>query len=184
MAIYASRPHTTRTQPARYAWPAWLVVVAWFPDLDYAVPVLRSVAHGGARITHSLAFALMLPALTCATLAIAGVRGRRWTHLALQVTGAGVSHLLLDFLVGVTPLALFWPITDTGVVSPIGLLPSAGTPNLRNPYFLRNLAIELGALVPLLAYMQLRRRTKHPALALGLLVCSIAFMGIAASLPR
>jgi hypothetical protein len=35
---------------AHIAWVAWLVVVAWFPDIDYAVPGLRPGAHVARRI--------------------------------------------------------------------------------------------------------------------------------------
>jgi membrane-bound metal-dependent hydrolase YbcI (DUF457 family) len=184
-AVAAAR---RRAQPSRgvwLGWTAWLVAVAWFPDLDYAVPALRSGAHDGARVTHSLTFALLLPAVTCLALAIAGIRARRLADLTLQAVGAGVSHVVLDFLVGVTPQALFWPISDVAVAAPVGVLPSAGTPSPANPHFLRNLAIELGVLVPLLACLApWRGRAAHPVLTAALLACSVTCMAVAASLPR
>jgi inner membrane protein len=62
---------------------------------------------------------------------------------------AGLSHLGLDILVGVSYLPLFWPISMKIYKLPFGLLPSAVAVNFTNPYFYRNLFIELGIFVPL-----------------------------------
>jgi membrane-bound metal-dependent hydrolase YbcI (DUF457 family) len=61
---------------------------------------------------------------------------------------AGLSHLVLDFLVGVTPLPLLWPLDSTAFVSPVGILPSAGRIQLSNYYLYRNVLIEVGVLAP------------------------------------
>ncbi|NEO85783.1 MAG: hypothetical protein F6J87_16255 [Spirulina sp. SIO3F2] len=57
--------------------------------------------------------------------------------------------MLLDLLVGVTALPLFWPFDAHRFKLPFGLLPSAGKISLSNPYFYSNLKIELGVLLPL-----------------------------------
>lgn len=62
---------------------------------------------------------------------------------------AGLSHLALDFLVGVTPLPLFWPLGPAAFSSPVGILPSAGRVQLSNYYLYRNVLIEVGVLAPL-----------------------------------
>ena len=62
---------------------------------------------------------------------------------------AGLSHLVLDFLVGVTPLPLLWPLDSAAFSSPVGILPSAGRIQLSNYYFYRNVLIEVGVLAPL-----------------------------------
>lgn len=61
---------------------------------------------------------------------------------------AGLSHLVLDFLVGVTPLPLLWPFDSAAFASPVGVLPSAGRIQLSNYYFYRNALIEVGVLAP------------------------------------
>jgi inner membrane protein len=67
---------------------------------------------------------------------------------AFRSRWAGVSHILLDYLVGVHPSPLFWPISTEVYTCPVGILPSAGALDVRNPYLYRNLGIELGILVP------------------------------------
>ena len=131
-------------------WAGWLVVLASAPDIDYLVPALNSRAHHGIRITHSVAFGLALPLCTAVTLRLAGVDGRRLKVLSACAALAGLSHLVLDFLVGVTPLPLLWPLSAATFASPAGILPSAGRIQLSNYYFYRNLLIEIGVLAPTL----------------------------------
>jgi inner membrane protein len=139
------RPFTRRGA----MWLGWLLVLASAPDIDYVVPALGSPAHGGSRITHSVAFSLLLPLTSVGVLYfVKGLRGqRRW--LSVCAVLAGLSHLALDFLVGVTPLPLLWPLSPAAFASPVGVLPSAGRIQLSNYYFYRNLLIEAGVLVPL-----------------------------------
>jgi hypothetical protein len=136
--------------PQRFAWAAWLIVLASAPDVDYLIPALNSVAHGGIRITHSVAFSLTLPLCTIAALYIARRGGRPLKSLSVCAALAGLSHLVLDFLVGVKPLPLLWPFSAATFASPAGILPSAGAVRLSNYYFYRNLLIETGILAPTL----------------------------------
>ena len=46
-------------------WLGWLLVLASAPDIDYLVHALGSPANQGRRITHSIAFSLILPLLSC-----------------------------------------------------------------------------------------------------------------------
>ena len=131
-------------------WAGWLIVLASAPDVDYLIPALNSRAHHGLRITHSVAFSLMLPLCTALVLALAGRDRRKLKSLCVCAALAGLSHLILDFLVGVTPLPLLWPFSAATFTSPAGILPSAGRVQLSNYYFYRNLLIEMGILVPLL----------------------------------
>ena len=62
---------------------------------------------------------------------------------------AGCSHLVLDLLVGVSPLPLLWPFLAQSFKLPFGILPSAGKLQLDNYFLFFNLFIELGVLVPL-----------------------------------
>lgn len=134
----------------RFIWAAWLIVLASAPDADYLIPALNSRAHGGLRITHSVAFSLVLPLCTAVILGLTGRDGRTLKLMSVCALLAGLSHLVLDFLVGVTPLPLLWPLSAETFASPAGILPSAGRVQLTNYYFYRNLVIEMGILVPVL----------------------------------
>jgi membrane-bound metal-dependent hydrolase YbcI (DUF457 family) len=130
-------------------WLGWLVVFASAPDIDYLVPALGSPAHQGSRITHSIAFSLILPLLSVGVLYfLKGLKSQR-RLLSMCAVLAGLSHLVLDFLVGVTPLPLFWPLGSTAFSSPVGILPSAGRIQLSNYYLYRNVLIEVGVLAPI-----------------------------------
>ena len=143
------RRHGQSSTHWKWLWLGWLVLLASAPDLDYLVPALGSRAHRGSRITHSIALSLVLPLLTVGVLCfVKGLSGRRWSLSACAVL-AGLSHLLLDFLVGVTPLPLLWPLSPAAFASPVGVLPSAGRVQISNYYFYRNLLIEAGVLVPI-----------------------------------
>src|ERR687893_99441 len=129
-------------------WLAWLVVLASAPDIDYLVPALASPAHNGSRITHSIALSMVLPLSTVGVLYfVKGLKSRR-RLLSVCAVLAGLSHLVLDFLVGVTPLPLLWPLDPAAFSSPVGILPSAGRIRLSNYYLYRNLLIEVGVLAP------------------------------------
>lgn len=134
----------------RLVWAGWLVVLASAPDIDYLIPALNSRAHDGLRITHSVAFSLALPACTAAALYLTSGDRRRLKTLCVCAALAGLSHLVLDFLVGVTPLPLLWPFSAAEFEAPAGILPSAGRVQLSNYYFYRNLFIETGILAPIL----------------------------------
>lgn len=126
-----------------------LVFVAVVPDFDYFALWLFNI-NPSPRVTHSLAFCLVVSALAWGiamklrTSAQPGI-----TFLALAL--ASSSHLLLDLLVGVHSLPVFWPFTVGEVSSPVGILPSAGRLSVTNYYLWRNLFIECGVLLPILA---------------------------------
>lgn len=177
------------TQPRRWGWMAWLVVLALAPDIDYLAAPLRLPGTPIIRVTHSLMGCLALPLATIAFLYARGERGAVWRWHGLQAAAAGLSHVLLDLLVGVTPAALLWPLSRETFRLPFGVLPSAGWPKLTNPLFYRNLLIELGVLVPLFASVLLVRsrglRAGRSAVLLGgLALLCLGFMAWAMSLPR
>jgi inner membrane protein len=132
----------------RVIWLAWLIVLASAPDIDYVVPALASHAHQGSRITHSIALSMALPLFSIGVLCfVKHLRSQR-RLLSVCAVLAGLSHLVLDFLVGVTPLPLLWPLDSAAFASPVGILPSAGRIQLSNYYLYRNVLIEVGVLVP------------------------------------
>ena len=133
----------------RAIWFGWLIVLASAPDIDYLVPALGSHAYQGIRITHSIAFSLILPLFSIGVLYfVKGLKSQR-KLLSICAVLAGLSHLGLDFLVGVTPLPLLWPLSSAAFSSPVGILPSAGRIQLSNYYLYRNVLIEVGILAPI-----------------------------------
>ncbi len=130
-------------------WLLSLFAIASIPDIDYLIPSLI-LQHDRYRIrtTHSLIGVLILPAITILILWLSGQRGKTFKLRSLQSILAGLSHLVLDLSTGVLPLPLLYP-NLTVFRLPFGLLPSAGKIQLTNYLFYRNLAIEVGAIVPL-----------------------------------
>jgi inner membrane protein len=172
-------------------WPAWLMFAAIAPDLDH---FFRSVcmqydATGVLRITHSLAGCLLFPTLTL--LALSRLKMARETRrlFALQVVLAGLSHVVMDLLVGVSALPLLWPFAGQRFKLPFGVLPSGPAFRLDNVCMYRNLLIEAGVLIPLYAGIYLARRVKQDGRkrtlgAAALWLCSLGFMGWASALAR
>jgi inner membrane protein len=149
-SLASAARHREGSSSQAFMWAGWLMVLASAPDIDYLIPALQSRAHGGLRITHSVAFSLALPACTAVVLYLTSRDRRRLKTLSACAALAGLSHLVLDFLVGVTPLPLLWPFSAAVFAAPIGILPSAGRIQLSNYYFYRNLLIETGILAPVL----------------------------------
>lgn len=170
-------------------WVMWLISIASMPDIDYLIPSLI-LQHENHRIrtTHSLIGALIVPVGTILVLWLLGWRGKAFKLRSCQSILAGLSHLLLDLLVGVFPLPLFYPNMATFRL-PFGLLPSAGRIQLTNYLFYRNILIELGVIVPLSISLLLTIRELTPfgkyrsIVAAGLLI-SGCFMIWAFTLSR
>lgn len=180
-------------RPSSKLWLGWLVVMALAPDIDYMIPVLQASHYNGLRVTHSIGVSLLLPlgtgfCLLCwnrkeRVTSFFRLRGR--FLLFLQAIGAGLSHLIMDLLVGVTPLPLLWPLSPTPYKLPFGLLPSAGRLQLGNALLYQNLGIELGVMVPVALIALLAVKGKgHPLLFLTLGWISAYFMVWAAQLAR
>jgi inner membrane protein len=132
----------------KYVWLSWLIICALFPDLDYIFVALQSINHNGIRITHSIVIALVLPFISICFLMLKV--GRKDIKVkSVQLILAGLSHLMLDLMVGVTPIAILWPLSNKIIKMPFGVLPSAGKISIWNYYFYRNLIIEIGILMPI-----------------------------------
>lgn len=164
IGIFSAGPDEQTAIPRRL-WLIWLILVAWAPDIDYLVIPLQS---SKGRMTHSILFCMLLPLLTVAVLTWRGIEGDGLRGYSLQVVTSSLSHLVLDLLVGVTPLPLLWPITNQLFKLPFGILPSAGGLYITNPLLWRNLLIETGVLLPVFLSVYLIRKDKPqfiPALA-------------------
>jgi inner membrane protein len=171
-------------------WTILLIAIASVPDIDYLIPALRLQQSGGIlRITHSIIGVMLLPTCIMFLLWSIGSRGRSFKLKGIQLILAGLSHLLFDLLTGVFPEPLLYPLSDRTFRLPFGLLPSAGKIQLTNYLFYRNLAIELGVLVPLSMSLYLsignpiKSYGRRSTIAISLLV-SGCFMVWAASLSR
>lgn len=150
----ASRSLLHRDEGAKlpeWLWCGILVVAANAPDLDYVLPILHRDLHGGLRISHSIGFAVMVTVIFSLGFWLLGERKSLGRRRTIGVFLAIVSHLVLDYCVGVLPLPLFWPFDFSAFKSPFGWLPSAGKISLTNYFLYRNLAIEMGILLPLYA---------------------------------
>ena len=164
-------------RPRNWLWCAWLIVVASAPDVDYLIPALRLSGPLIIRITHSFVGCQVVPVMTWLILWLAGVRGRKLAVWCLQVSAAGLSHVVLDLLVGVTPAALLWPFSRQTYRLPFGVLPSAGRLHWANGLLLRNLLIEVGVLGSVFLMVWMRKSKKWPVLvALFAITCVCMFI--------
>ncbi len=178
--------------PRNFLWAAWLAFVALVPDLDYLIPVLyalRASLDDGLRITHSVVGCLVFPLLTALALSRLKLTPATRRGYGIQVCLAGLSHIVLDLLVGVWPLPLLWPFTAYRFKLPFGILPSAPSFRFDNFYMYRNHLIEFGVIIPLFAGIYLARFSKRPTLKryaciAALWLCSTGFMVWAFTLAR
>lgn len=161
------------------AWPrpvagAFCALLAISPDLDYVI--LWVFGYGTSpRLTHSLGYCFMI-----SSLALMLVR----SAIIPQLQGISkvtlylipLSHLLLDYLVGVHKNPFFWPLSSHIFTCPVGILPSAGKIALSNMYFWRNLTIEMAILLPVAFYTYTRCQVQrlpwciHPLLGSSLII--------------
>lgn len=192
LGVYVNSQQLEMERPARrwsLLWLGWLGFVGLAPDLDYVIPQLyatRLSIEYDLRITHSLAGVFFFPLLTMIVLTRLPLRRETQHALSVQVLLVGLSHIILDLLVGVWPLPLLWPFSTARFRLPFGILPSAPAFRLDNPYMYRNVLMELGIFVPLYGglYLWQRRGAHYPIGAALLWLCAAGFMGWAFVLPR
>jgi membrane-bound metal-dependent hydrolase YbcI (DUF457 family) len=188
IAIYFSQQRDRRSR-YRLFWLIWLIIIASSPDIDYFIPAFYSSANQGLRITHSLLFITILPGCIIFSLKFLQFKQYNLKKLFISSFLAGLSHLILDLLVGVTSLPLLWPFNSHKFLLPFGILPSAGKLTLSNYYLYRNLSIELGVILPLVISTYListrsSRKNKYKSIVCGLILCSTGFMYWSYTLPR
>ena len=194
VGIYATTKEPVKLTRHDILWMGWLICVGQAPDIDYIIPTLRALKNDGLRITHSFVVCMVLPLLTVLALSRLNLTKETRRLYNIQVCLAGLSHIVLDMLVGVLPLPLLWPFTTHRFRLPFGILPSAPAFRLDNIYMYRNLLMEVGVLAPLFVGIYLARfsHTRFAALSgwkrtvsIGILgLCSFGFMGWALTLAR
>lgn len=116
------------------------------PDMDYLVYWVFGYEIE-PRITHSILFCFAIGLIaSCAKSFLLKNTFISIPHELFYM--ASFSHLILDLLVGVHAMPLFWPINSHLIKLPFGVLPSAGHIDIKNIYLWRNILIELVILVP------------------------------------
>ncbi|MFZ6745318.1 metal-dependent hydrolase [Undibacterium sp. JH2W] len=145
-----------REQQARrwHASMALPVLLAIAPDFDYFGIWFLHLRYA-QRYTHSLLFCLLLSSLVYL---LAKRCWPTWNARPgfLVLSLAASSHLLLDMLVG-RALPLMWPFVDNEFFLPLAFLPGASHTGIISYAFWRNLFMETGLLLPILAAMLLLR---------------------------
>lgn len=147
------------------------------PDLDYLLLWFGGI-QWEPRNTHSLAAALLLACL--GGLLFRPLMRRAPTLFeGLLLLAAPLSHLLLDYLVGVHRNPLLWPLSAKLWAFDWGLLPSAGRFRLGNLYFWRNLVIEFGILLPVALFVSARGRQALKGRPLAIALALAMGLGLA-----
>jgi inner membrane protein len=100
--------------------------LAMSPDIDYLIFWMLDI-NLEPRITHSLGFCLGIAILAWLVIRTNGFQ-KLGTTSSRVIIAAPISHLILDFFVGIHPMPLFWPISNELLRTPYGLLPSCQVP--------------------------------------------------------
>ena len=153
----------------------FFVALSINPDLDY-LPTWFFGLNMEPRYSHSV--------LGCLAISLAGlllkkyvlVRNLGKVHWFLIVV-APMSHIVLDYFVGVHKNPILWPMSNELFAFSHGVLPSAGKLDFRNYYFWRNLLIELGILIPVAFILSKKRKIVKNKVSFAVLLVSFLFFG-------
>lgn len=152
-AIYLCKNRLDEPQ-VRWTLPLF-IFLAIAPDLDYLLLWFFKLSFK-PRFSHSLVFCFSIGSLAWLLIFKRHVFK---TPPVIMYLLASNSHLLLDLLVGVHSLPIFWPFLPNEIMLPIGILPSViHIVNFPNYYFWRNFLIEMGILLPSLTALVLVSR--------------------------
>ena len=121
------------------------------PDLDYLPTWLFNI-NMEPRYSHSILACLLIGGFAVFLKYFVFKNSLRSTNNLLLVA-APITHITLDYFVGVHKNPILWPISQELLAFGHGVLPSAGKIDLRNFYFWRNLGIEMGILIPLSVFI-------------------------------
>ena len=163
----------------------FFVSLASSPDMDYLIRYLYGISFP-IRYTHSIAYVFLVGLIA---LVFRNFLFKEYLkHIPIWIFFlVPLSHLLLDFLVGVHANPYFYPFSEEELTSPIGILPSAGRINLYNFYFWRNIGIELAIFIPLVFVIQKQLRAYllgKKILMIGLLILFVVGVVIGIGLDR
>lgn len=142
------------------------------PDVDYLVYWLFGYEIE-PRITHSILFCFIIGLIaSCIKHFVLKNAFISVNHELFYL--ASFSHLVLDLLVGVHPMPLFWPIDSHSIKLPFGVMPSAGYIDIKNVYLWRNIIIELAILIPV--SMLISCRLKYMLFQRYKLICYVFYI--------
>ena len=125
----------------------FFIILACSPDIDYLITYL--IGHSmPIRYTHSIGYIFLIGIFS---LLFRNILLKRFLHNIPIILFfiAPLSHIILDFLVGVHANPYLFPFSNTTIVFPFGILPSAGHIDISNYYFWRNSFIELSIFIPI-----------------------------------
>lgn len=136
---------------------AFFSVLSISPDFDFIVGWTTGYWLQ-PRLTHGLAYCFVIGCIAVC-LQKSYLKNALSSASVGAVFAAPFTHLLLDSLMGIFPLPVFWPLSDTGLYFPYGFLPAAGKLELSNDYLWQNMGIEIMILGPVaIVIMQHTRR--------------------------
>jgi len=136
---------------------ALALALSLLPDLDVPALVLWPQVFSHRGFTHSLAFAGLAAGL--AAWALTWRRRRDLARVWAGLAAVALTHPLLDYLMGCGPgVPWFWPLSSTGYLSPVQLVPTAYYSRtlgglwglLSHGPTLRGMALEAAIFLPLL----------------------------------
>jgi len=166
-AIGENAKSTSKTEKAMLC--LFYAALSIAPDLDY-LPTWVFGFNMEPRYSHSIGGCLLISVIGLLLKKYCPVRFLKNAAIAL-IFMSPFSHLLMDFMVGVHKNPIFWPFSSNTFASNLGVLPSAGELSVTNRYFWRNLAIELGVLIPLALAIS---KTGREVARNNMVVCTVA----------
>ena len=155
----------------------FFIFLACSPDIDYLIAYLRGEGMS-MRYTHSVGFVFLVSLLALFFRNFV-FRKTLYSIPVFLFFLAPLSHLTLDFFVGVYASPYLYPFSSSTFTSPLGVLPSAGRINIHNFYFWRNTLIELAIFIPVVVFWVPKfRRYILKYRAVTLLLISLFLVGI------
>ncbi|OZG72992.1 hypothetical protein BTA51_13640 [Hahella sp. CCB-MM4] len=168
-AAIASRVDADGRQ--KLALMAYFAVLSLSPDVDYLVYWIFDYEIE-PRYTHSIGFCLFISMIALAFNRLTGLyflRNIQFVYLVMSP----ISHLILDFMVGVHKSPFLWPVFNEAFTSEIGVLPSAGRLDIQNYYFWRNLLIEMGILLPICFWFSAAKVSRRWSIATAIALLAV-----------
>ncbi|NPU95561.1 MAG: hypothetical protein HPY82_27010 [Gammaproteobacteria bacterium] len=155
---------------------SFFAFLAISPDIDY-LGIWLIGYEIEPRYTHSIGFCLLVSFLSVFIYKII-ISRNLCIPVVMSIILAPLSHLALDYFVGVHESPFLWPIYSEKFCSSIGILPSAGRIDLQNIYFWRNLLIEMAILLPVAVCIKNRGIPKEIPLIVNALLFGFFCVGI------
>ncbi len=155
----------------------FFITLSISPDFDYVAEWLFNIKNT-PRYTHSIGYCLVVSLFALAVKRWLFIKTLKNASLALLLL-TPLSHLVLDFFVGVYKNPILWPLDNSLMTFKYGLLPSAGKISFSNYYFWRNLVIEVSILIPIVLLVVSSTRTAIlSSVTTSLMIATVLFIGL------